>query len=104
MMKSLSSVHNDEGMMRSFKTTAYANFANANASNIHEAAITFLGFGLSVQTPSIGLILSEAVKYISIGKWWLAVFPGLLLVIVIKSFDDIGEECRILANPFSANE
>ncbi|MCH3915082.1 MAG: ABC transporter permease [Acidaminococcaceae bacterium] len=71
---------------------------------IHEAAITFLGFGLSVQTPSIGLILSEAVKYISIGKWWLAVFPGLLLVIVIKSFDDIGEECRILANPFSANE
>ena len=71
---------------------------------IHEAAITFLGFGLSVQTPSIGLILSEAVKYISVGKWWLAVFPGLLLVVVVKSFDNIGEECRILANPFSANE
>ncbi len=71
---------------------------------MHEAAITFLGFGLSVQMPSVGLILAEAVKYISVGKWWLAVCPGLLLVLIVKSFDNIGEECRILSNPFSANE
>lgn len=71
---------------------------------IHEASITFLGFGLSVQTPSIGLILSEAVKHISIGDWWLAVFPGLILVIVVKSFDNIGEHLRVLLNPSSANE
>ena len=71
---------------------------------IHEAAITFLGFGLSVQTPSIGLILSEAVKHISIGDWWLAVFPGLLLIMVVKCFDSIGEQFRMLINPNSANQ
>ncbi len=71
---------------------------------IHEASITFLGFGLSVQTPSIGLILSEAVKHISVGDWWLAVFPGLLLVLVVKSFDNIGEQVRTLINPSTANE
>ena len=70
---------------------------------LHEAAITFLGFGLSVQTPSIGLILSEAVKHISIGDWWLAVFPGLLLLLVVKSFDTIGEQCRMLLDPNSAH-
>ncbi|MCG8484443.1 MAG: ABC transporter permease [Clostridia bacterium] len=71
---------------------------------IHEASITFLGFGLSVQTPSIGLILSEAVKHISIGDWWLAFFPGIVLIIVVKSFDNIGEHFKVLINPASANE
>lgn len=71
---------------------------------LHEVAITFLGFGLSVQTPSIGLILSEAVKHISIGDWWLALFPGLLLVIVVKSFDTIGEQVKTIINPGSAHE
>lgn len=71
---------------------------------IHEASITFLGFGLSVQTPSIGLILSEAVKHISIGDWWLAFFPGIVLIVVVKSFDNIGEHFKVLINPASANE
>ena len=71
---------------------------------LHEAALTFLGFGLSPQTPAIGIILSEAMKHISTGKWWLILFPGLLLVIVIKSFDNIGEQVRILLEPSSAND
>lgn len=71
---------------------------------LHEAALTFLGFGLSPQTPAIGIILSEAMSHISTGKWWLVVFPGLLLVVVIKSFDNIGEQLRILMEPVSSNE
>ncbi|AOT72488.1 ABC transporter permease [Geosporobacter ferrireducens] len=71
---------------------------------LHEAALTFLGFGLSPQTPAIGIILSEAMSHISTGKWWLVVFPGLLLVVVIKSFDNIGEQLRILMEPASSNE
>lgn len=71
---------------------------------LHEAALTFLGFGLSPQTPAIGIILSEAMSHISTGKWWLVVFPGLLLVAVIKSFDGIGEHVRVLLEPSSANE
>lgn len=71
---------------------------------LHEAALTFLGFGLSPQTPAVGIILSEAMNHISTGKWWLVVLPGLLLVVVIKSFDHIGEQIRILSEPASSNE
>lgn len=71
---------------------------------LHEAALTFLGFGLSPQTPAIGIILSEAMNHISTGKWWLVVLPGLLLVVVVKSFDSIGEQLRILMEPASSNE
>lgn len=71
---------------------------------LHEAALTFLGFGLSPQTPAIGIILSEAMNHISTGKWWLVVFPGMLLVVVVKSFDSIGEQLRILMEPASSNE
>ena len=71
---------------------------------LHEAALTFLGFGLSPQTPAVGIILSEAMNHISTGKWWLVALPGLLLVVVIKSFDHIGEQIRILLEPASSNE
>ncbi|RAU98631.1 ABC transporter permease [Paenibacillus sp. YN15] len=71
---------------------------------LHEAALTFLGFGLSPQTPAVGIILSEAMNHISTGKWWLVLFPGLLLIIVIKSFDNIGEQLRILMEPASSHE
>lgn len=71
---------------------------------LHEAALTFLGFGLSPQTPAIGIILSEGMNHMSTGKWWLVVMPGLLLVVIIKMLDNIGEQIRILLNPASSNE
>ena len=66
---------------------------------LHEASMTFLGFGLSAEKPSVGIILSEAVKHISLGHWWLAVFPGALLAILVKSFDSIGESLRFFIAP-----
>lgn len=71
---------------------------------LHEAALTFLGFGLSPQTPAIGIILSEAMSHLSTGQWWLILFPGILLILVAKSFDNIGEQLRILLDPTSSNE
>ena len=71
---------------------------------MHEAAITFLGFGLPAEMPSIGVILSEAMKHIVTGKWWLAVFPGLLLLVALMFFDTIGENLKKLWNPSSGNE
>lgn len=71
---------------------------------LHEAALTFLGFGLSPQTPAVGIILSEAMNHISTGKWWLVVFPGMLLVMVVKSFDSIGEQFRRMTEPASSHE
>lgn len=71
---------------------------------MHEASITFLGFGLSAEQPAIGVILSESMKYISTGKWWLALFPGLMLLAAVMLFDVIGENLKRLMNPSSGNE
>ena len=71
---------------------------------MHEASITFLGFGLSAETPAIGVILSEAMKHLATGNWWLAVFPGAMLLIVVLLFDVIGDNLKTLLNPNSANE
>lgn len=71
---------------------------------MHEASITFLGFGLSAEVPAIGIILSEAMKHITTGKWWLAFFPGIMLLSVVMLFDIIGENLKRLINPYSGNE
>jgi peptide/nickel transport system permease protein len=71
---------------------------------MHEASITFLGFGLPAESPAIGVILSEAMKHIATGKWWLALFPGLMLLIAVVLFDVIGENLKKLLNPNSGNE
>lgn len=69
---------------------------------LHEAAITFLGFGLSPEQPAIGVILSESMQYLTAGMWHLAFFPGLCLLLVVMLFDALGENLRILLNPGTA--
>lgn len=71
---------------------------------LHESSITFLGFGLSAEQPAIGIILSEAMKYLVTGKWWLALFPGVFLVLTVVMFYVSGEALRKLTDPGSAHE
>ena len=71
---------------------------------LHEASVTFLGFGLSSEQPAIGVILSEAMRYLVTGQWWLAVFPGALLVSVVGLFYAAGENLRKLTQPGSVHE
>ena len=71
---------------------------------LHEASVTFLGFGLSAEQPAIGVILSESMRYLTTGKWWLALFPGVSLVIVVLLFALLGERLRLLLDPASAQE
>jgi len=71
---------------------------------MHEAAITFLGFGLPPHEPAIGVILSESMNYLSSGYWWLAFYPGMSLLIVVLLFDFIGENVEKLLNPETAQE
>lgn len=66
---------------------------------LHESAITFLGFGLSPEQPAIGIILSESMKYLSTGIWWLAFFPGLSLIVMVAIFDAFGNNLRKLIYP-----
>lgn len=71
---------------------------------MHESAVTFLGFGLPAETPAIGVILAEAMRHIATGKWWLALFPGLLLIAAVFLFYIIGDNLKKLLNPTSAQE
>ncbi|MCL2081659.1 MAG: ABC transporter permease [Oscillospiraceae bacterium] len=65
---------------------------------LHESAITFLGFGLPAETPAIGVILSESMRHIAAGKWWLALFPGIMLATAVILFDAAGESLKHLMN------
>lgn len=71
---------------------------------LHEAGITFLGFGLSSEQPAIGIILSEAMGYLSSGMWWLAVFPGLMLLLMVAIFDNLGRNLREVFDPFKGQK
>ena len=71
---------------------------------LHEAGITFLGFGLPPEEPAIGIILSESMKYLITGKWWLAVFPGAALVISVLLFQSLGHHVNSLLDPGSVHE
>lgn len=71
---------------------------------LHEASVTFLGFGLSSEQPAIGVILSESMRYLTTGRWWLALFPGLALVMVVLLFALLGERLRRLLDPASVHQ
>lgn len=71
---------------------------------LHEASITFLGFGLLPREPAVGIILSESMRYLTAGMWWLTVLPGASLLMMVLLFDRIGEDLQRLLNPASAQE
>ena len=66
---------------------------------LHEAALSFIGIGLSPHIPAIGIILAESMRHLSTGYWWLGVMPGVLLLLSVKAFDWLGENVRTLLDP-----
>mgnify|MGYP000921421205 FL=1 len=66
---------------------------------MHEAGTSFLGYGLPLDMPAIGIILSESMRYLALGMWWLAFFPGFLLLLVVLIFDRLGAALRDLFDP-----
>jgi len=69
---------------------------------LHEAALSFLGLGIDPGQPAIGILLQESMRYLSAGHWWLAVLPGLGLLLLVRIIDRIGENVRMLLDPRSA--
>lgn len=62
------------------------------------ASLSFLGLGVQPPTPSWGIMLSTGRQYIT-SAWWISVFPGLAIVLVIMSFNFLGEGLRDTIDP-----
>lgn len=70
---------------------------------MHEASMTFLGFGIPAEQPAIGIILSESMRYLISDMWWLTVMPGLSLITIVLLFEAVGENIRALSDPRNAH-
>lgn len=66
---------------------------------LHEAGLTFIGFGLEPTRPAIGLLLADSMRYLMAGRWWLGLFPGLFLLLLVLCFDAVGNGLRTLLDP-----
>lgn len=71
---------------------------------LHEASITFLGFGLPPDEPAIGVILAESMGYLTTGAWWLAVLPGAVLVVCVLLLDALGSSLRRVLDARTSQE
>ncbi len=64
-----------------------------------EATLSFLGVGLPQTEPSLGLLIANGFEYMLSGRYWIAVFPGLALLITIVSINLVGDQLRDVLNP-----
>ena len=71
---------------------------------LHESALTFLGFGLPLDSPAIGAILSSSMKYLATGAWWLALFPGMMMVVIVFLAFTLGDDIKLLTDPHTVQE
>ncbi len=65
---------------------------------MYEAALSFLGLGIQPPTPSWGNMLSEAQNYIT-QAWWMMLFPGLAVFLVVLSFNRVGDYVQEQLDP-----
>ena len=64
-----------------------------------EATLSFLGIGLPITEPSLGLLIANGFSYIISGKYWISTFPGLALLWAIVSINLVGDRLRIQLSP-----
>lgn len=64
-----------------------------------EATLSFLGIGLPVTQPSLGLLISNGFEYLLSGDYWISFFPGLALLMLIVAINLIGDALRDILNP-----
>lgn len=66
-----------------------------------EATMSFLGIGLPPTKPSLGLLIANGFTYLMTNKFWISVYPGLALVVLVGSINLVGDRLRVVLNPKS---
>lgn len=64
-----------------------------------EATLSFLGLGLPVTEPSLGMLISNGFPYMMSGRYWISVYPGVALIILIVAINIVGDQIRDQFNP-----
>ena len=64
-----------------------------------EATLSFLGLGLPVTEPSLGLLIANGFDYLLSGKTWISFYPGIALLFVVVSINLLADRLRELSNP-----
>jgi len=70
----------------------------ANAISL-EATLSFLGIGVPITEPSLGLLIANGYDYLLSGKYWISVFPGVALLVTIVAINLVGDRLRDVLNP-----
>ena len=75
---------------------ATAQVANAIAL---EATLSFLGLGLPPTEPSLGTLIANGFQYMLSGRYWISIYPGIALILLIVSINLVGDQVRDQLNP-----
>ena len=66
---------------------------------IAEATLSFLGQGIPPTTPSLGTLIRVGNEYLFSGLWWITLFPGIALVVLVFAVNLLGDWMRDALNP-----
>lgn len=64
-----------------------------------EATLSFLGLGVPITSPSLGLLIANGYQYMLSGNYWISFYPGVALLLAIMSINLVGDQLRDVLNP-----
>jgi peptide/nickel transport system permease protein len=64
-----------------------------------EATLSFLGLGMPITSPSLGLLISNGFAHLLSGRYWISFFPGIALLVTIVAINLVGDRLRDVLNP-----
>ncbi len=64
-----------------------------------EATLSFLGLGMPITEPSLGLLISNGFTYLMSGKYWISFYPGVALLVTIMAINLVADQLRDIMNP-----
>lgn len=64
-----------------------------------EATLSFLGLGMPITSPSLGLLIANGYTHLLSGKYWISFFPGIALLLTIVAINLVGDRLRDVLNP-----
>ena len=64
-----------------------------------ESSLSFLGVGVPITRPSLGLLIANGYDYMLSGQYWMSMYPGVALLAIVASINLVGDRLRDVLNP-----